>query len=68
MRSVLIEKCTNGWIVRPFSACENWARGETQAIAVFNNMADMQAALPQFFEMPDPLVKQHQALQVGQGG
>ncbi len=56
MRTISIEQCTNGWIVRPFNP-GGWCQGELPAISVFNNMADMQAALPQFFEMPDPLVK-----------
>ena len=56
MRTISIEQCSNGYIVRPFNP-GGWCQGELPAISVFNNMADMQAALPQFFEMPDPLVK-----------
>lgn len=67
MKTISIEQCTNGWIVRPFSACEGWARGELQAIAVFNNMHELQAALPQFFEMPDPLVPVRRDLAVDDG-
>ncbi len=57
MKTISIERVSNGWIVRPFSACEGWARGESVAIAVFTDMAAMQTALPGFFEAPDPLVE-----------
>ncbi len=57
MKTISIEQVSNGWIVRPFSACSDWPVGhDDQSISVFTDIAAMQAALPAFFTTPDPLV------------
>lgn len=46
MKTLLIEQVTNGFIVRPFSACEGWARGECVDISVYKTVEELAADLP----------------------
>lgn len=46
MKTILIERVSNGWIVRPFDPCANWANSDRKAMAVFTAMKDLQDALP----------------------
>ena len=50
MKTILIEVVSNGWIVRPFQACEDWAITDKAAIAVFRSMSELQAALPNLID------------------
>ena len=43
MKSVLIERVSNGWIVRPFTSCSDWARADAPVIAVYTRIEDLQA-------------------------
>lgn len=48
MKSLLIERVQNGWIVRPFTPGQcDWARGDETQMFVFNDMAKLIEALPQ---------------------
>jgi hypothetical protein len=47
MKSILIEAVANGWLVRPFSPCREWAYGpETPNIFVFTTIDDLCQQLP----------------------
>lgn len=46
MKTIIIESVSNGYLVRPFHYCPDWAASVRSEIAVFNNLADLQAALP----------------------
>lgn len=50
MKTILIEHVSNGWIVRPFDPCANWACSDRQAMAVFTKMDDLQKALPELLQ------------------
>lgn len=46
MKTIVIERVSNGWIVRPFSDSCNWARGDQVEMSVFTRIEDLQGALP----------------------
>jgi len=50
MKSLLIERVVNGWLVRPFSPCAEWARGERVETHVYIDMKDLQGALPELLK------------------
>jgi hypothetical protein len=60
-KAIIFEAVSNGWIVRPFNP-GNWSCAEAPAISVFTDMAAMQAALPSFFETPDPYLSEAQRI------
>jgi hypothetical protein len=45
MKSILIERVTNGWIVRPFQPCEGWATGDMKNIWIYTTIEDLQKDL-----------------------
>jgi hypothetical protein len=55
MKTLLIERVSNGWIARPFQACEHWATSCRSEIAVFQNMEDLQKALPKLLSDAEAL-------------
>ena len=50
MKSLLIERVTNGWIVRPFQPCEGWATVDGAHMIVFTNVFDLQKQLPELLD------------------
>jgi len=53
MKSLLIERVVNGWLVRPFQPCQEWARGEQTEIYVYRTQEELQAALPELLKETD---------------
>lgn len=52
MKTILIERVSNGWIVRPFAPNPGWAScgpDDRSDLAVYTRMEDLQADLPKFF-------------------
>lgn len=53
MKTIMIEAVRNGWLVRPFRPCVEWATGENERISVYTSMEDLQRDLPNLFSVPD---------------
>lgn len=51
MKSILIERVSNGWIVRPFSPCPEWAYGERVGMAVYTTLESLQKDLSRLLEI-----------------
>jgi hypothetical protein len=45
MKTIIIERVSNGWIVRPFSLCEAWTVRDS-FMAVYVTMEELQQDLP----------------------
>lgn len=58
MKTLMIERVSNGWIVRPFTARNDWACGSAveSPIAVYTRMEDLQADIPRLMEYPETLI------------
>ena len=52
MKTILIERVSNGWIARPFQPCSNWTTKEQGSISVFRTIEELQAALPSLLAEP----------------
>ena len=46
MKTILIETVTNGFLVRPFTPCPEWTRGDCGNIFVFTTVEALAAELP----------------------
>jgi hypothetical protein len=51
MKTILIERVANGWLVRPFSSCENWAYGGRSEMYIYKTMEELQAGLPELVKI-----------------
>jgi hypothetical protein len=51
----MIERVENGWIVRPFEPCPEWACSQAgpRKLWVFRDMSDLLRALPDIIEGPE---------------
>jgi len=54
MKTILIERVSNGWIVRPFQPSAEWCCSERPAIAVYTDLALLQAELPKLLDFTPP--------------
>jgi hypothetical protein len=46
MKSILIEKVSNGYIVRPYSSCQTYSTIDQPIISVYKTVEDIQKDLP----------------------
>ncbi len=46
MKTILIERVANGWIVRPFLPSEGWVSQDRQEMYVYLKVEDLQRDLP----------------------
>jgi hypothetical protein len=62
MKSILIEAVANGWLVRPFSPCRDWAYGpEAENLFVFTTLAELQAQLPELMRYEELTAREARA-------
>lgn len=47
MKTIIIERVRNGWIIRPFTPGPDWACSDRPEIAVYNEIHRLQADLPE---------------------
>lgn len=52
MKTITIERVSNGWIVRPFTPGATWACSDAPEIAVYTEIADLQQDLPKLMDVP----------------
>lgn len=50
MKTLMIERVENGWIVRNFTPNENWACAEVRPIYVYRTIPEICDALPSLLE------------------
>lgn len=53
MKTCMIERVANGWLVRPFQACQEWASCDNPKVWVYQTIEEVQKDLPRLVETSD---------------
>jgi len=53
MRTIVIERVSNGWIVRPFSFNPTWGPCDQPSLAVYVTIEELQRDLPKLIDVPN---------------
>lgn len=57
MKTIIIERVSNGWIVRPFTPSNQWCCTDPPEMAVYTEIADLQQDLPRLMDVPPVVVQ-----------